>query len=155
MKTLQPKTRDALLQIAKWQVGVMESPANSNRQKYGEAYGWNGVAWCVMFVWWCFHEAGFNLRKTASCTELANAYKKAGQWVTKGFKPGDIVMYDFDGRMDGETEHCGIVIEAGPDYVVAIEGNTSPSNNANGGAVMERKRPLKQVTGACRPNFNM
>jgi len=154
MKTLVPKTRESVLQIAKWQVGVVESPANSNRQKYGEAYGLNGYAWCVMFCWWVFREAGFNLRKTASCTQLTNAYKSAGQWVTKDFKPGDIVMYDFTGKKS-KTEHCGIITEVGNGYVVAVEGNTSVSDNSNGGCVMERKRELKYVTGACRPMYNM
>lgn len=154
MNTLKPKTRETVLQIARWQEGVMETPANSNRQKYGEAYGWNGVAWCVIFVWWVFREAGFNLRKTASCTELANAYKAAGQWVTKDFKPGDIVMYDFSGKKK-ITEHCGIIVEVGKGYIIAVEGNTSPSSNANGGAVMKRERKLSVVTGACRPMYNM
>ena len=154
MKTLQPKTREAVLQIARWQAGVMETPAGSNRQKYGEAYGWNGVAWCMIFVWWVFREAGFNLRKTASCTELANAYRSVGQWVTKDFKPGDIVMFDFSGKKN-ITEHCGIVLEVLADRLITIEGNTSPTNNANGGAVMERERKLAFVTGACRPNYNM
>lgn len=152
---LKPKTKELVLQIAEWQMGVMESPSGSNRQKYGEEYGWNGVPWCVQFVWWCFKAAGFNLRKTASCTELTNAYKKAGQWVTSGYKPGDIAMFDFDGKMDGETEHCGIIVEVGKDYIVTIEGNTSVANNSNGGAVMKRKRPLRVVTGACRPMYNM
>lgn len=154
MKDLKNKTKEAVIQIAKWQVGVVESPANSNKQKYGEAYGLNGYAWCLMFVWWCFKEAGFNLKKTASCTELTNAYKKAGQWVTSDFKPGDIVMYDFSGRKK-ITEHCGIIVEVNKDYIVAVEGNTSAVNNANGGAVMERKRNLNLITGACRPIYNM
>lgn len=154
MQTLSPKTKEAVIQIAKWQVGVVESPSNSNKQKYGEYYGLNGYAWCVMFVYWCFKQAGFNLKKTASCTELTNAYKKAGQWVTSDFKPGDIVMYDFSGKKK-ITEHCGIIIEVGKDYIVSIEGNTSVSDNANGGSVMERKRSLKLVTGACRPMYNM
>ena len=155
MTELKPKTRAAILQIAEWQIGVMESPAGSNRVKYGEAYGLNGYAWCLMFVWWVFKEAGFNLKKTASCTVLANAYKAAGQWVTKDYKPGDIAMFDFDGKMDGETEHCGIVVDVGKDYIVTIEGNTSENNNSNGGAVMRRKRSLNVVTGACRPMYNM
>jgi hypothetical protein len=154
MKTLTPKTRDAVLQIAEWQVGVMETPAGSNRVKYGAAYGLNGYAWCMMFVWWVFHEAGFNLKKTASCTQLATAYKQAGQWVTANFKPGDIVMFDFSGRKK-ITEHCGIVVEVKKDSIVTVEGNTSIDNNANGGAVMRRTRSLKLVTGACRPNYNM
>lgn len=154
MQELKNKTKEAVIQIARWQVGVMESPANSNLQKYGEAYGWNGVAWCMIFVWWVFHEAGFNLRKTARCTELTKAYKSAGQWVTKDFKPGDIVMYDFSGKKK-ITEHCGIIVEVGNGYIIAVEGNTSPSSNANGGAVMERERKLNVVTGACRPMYNM
>lgn len=154
MQMLSPKTKEAVIQIAKWQVGVVESPPNSNRQKYGEKYGLNGVAWCVQFVWFIFSEAGFNLKKTASCTQLTNAYKAAGQWVTKDFKPGDIVMYDFSGKKK-ITEHCGIITEVGKDYIVAVEGNTSASDNANGGSVMERKRSLKLVTGVCRPMYNM
>ena len=154
MKTLIPKKKESVLQIAEWQVGVMETPAGSNRVKYAEAYGLNGYAWCVMFVWWVFREAGFNLRKTASCTDLSNAYKAAGQWVTKDFKPGDIVMYDFSGKKR-ITEHCGIIVEVNSDNIVAIEGNTAAGNDANGGAVMRRQRRLNLVTGACRPNYNM
>ena len=151
---LQARTREAVLQIARWQLGVQESPAGSNRVKYAEEYGLNGYAWCVMFVWWVFREAGFNLRKTASCTELTNAYKKAGQWVTEGFKPGDIVMFDFSGRKR-ITEHCGIVLEADGEKLIVIEGNTDPRNDANGGCVMQRIRKLSLVTGACRPLYNM
>lgn len=154
MKTLKPKTREAVLQIAQWQLGVMESPTGSNRVKYAAEYGLNGYAWCMMFVWWVFHEAGFNLRKTASCTELTKAYKVAGQWVTEGFKPGDIVMFDFSGKRK-VTEHCGIVLEVNSDNVVTIEGNTAVGNDCNGGAVMRRQRRLDLVTGACRPGYNM
>lgn len=154
MQDLKNKTRDAVVRIAHWQIGVMEYPPNSNRQKYGEAYGLNGYAWCVMFVWWVFREAGFNLRKTASCTDLSNAYKAAGQWVSKEFKPGDIAMFDFSGKKK-ITEHCGIIVDIGPNYIITVEGNTGSTNNANGGMVMERKRELKFVTGACRPLYNM
>ena len=150
---LKRKTREAVIQIAKWQLGVTEQPQGSNRVKYASAYGLNGYAWCVMFVWWCFREAGFNLKKTASCTQLTNAYKQSGQWVTEGFKPGDIAMFDFTGKKS-KTEHCGIIVEVQPRYIVTIEGNTGTGNDANGGAVMERKRDLKLVTGACRPLYN-
>lgn len=154
MKTLTPKTRETVLQIAEWQLGVCESPAGSNRVKYAEEYGLNGYPWCMMFVWWVFHEAGFNLKKTASCTELVNSYKKAGQWVTKGFKPGDIAMFDFYGRKS-ITQHSGIIVEVHADHIVTIEGNTGIGNDANGGAVMRRERKLNLVTGACRPGYNM
>jgi hypothetical protein len=160
MQDLKNKTREAVIQIAKWQIGIMESPAGSNNVKfntwyYGREVSGSAYPWCMVFVVWCFHQAGFNLRKTASCTNMANAYKKSGQWVTSGYKPGDIAMYDFDGNMDGETEHCGIITEVGNGYIMAVEGNTSASNNSNGGIVMERKRSLNVVTGACRPMYNM
>ena len=148
------RTRDDVLKIAAWQLGVLENPAGSNRQKYGEAYGMNGQPWCVMFVWWVFREAGFNLRKTASCTDLSNAYKAAGQWVTSGYKPGDIVMFDFTGKRS-KTEHCGIVEKVNGNTLTTIEGNTGTPSNANGGAVMRRTRDVKFVTGACRPRYNL
>jgi len=155
MKTLTPRTREAVLQIAAWQLGVLETPAGSNRVKYAQEYGLNGQPWCVMFVWWVFHEAGFNLYKTARCTTLTGRYKAAGQWVTSGFKPGDIAMFDFSGKK-GKTEHCGIVESIDRDgNLITIEGNTGVGNDANGGAVMRRVRELRFVTGACRPNYNM
>ena len=148
------RTRDDVLKIAAWQLGVLENPAGSNRQKYGEAYGMNGQPWCVMFVWWVFREAGFNLRKTASCTDLSNAYKAAGQWVASGYKPGDIVMFDFTGNRS-KTEHCGIVEKVNGKTLTTIEGNTGTASNANGGAVMRRTRDVRFVTGACRPRYNL
>ena len=159
MKTLKPKTRDAILQLARWQVGVCEMPAGSNKVKYNSWYYGREVSgaaypWCMVFVQWIFHQAGFNLTRTASCSYLAGKYKAAGQWVTEGFKPGDIVMFDFSGKKS-KTEHCGIVLEVHKDYIITSEGNTGVGNDANGGAVMERKRELRFVTGACRPNYNM
>ena len=159
MKELKPKTREALIQLARWQVGVCETPAGSNRVKYntwyyGKEVSGSAYPWCVALVVWCFHQAGFNLKRTASCTQLTNAYKQAGQWVTGGFKPGDIAMFDFTGRK-AKTEHCGIVVETGDGYIVTVEGNTGTTSNANGGAVMERRRELKYVTGACRPLYNL
>lgn len=159
MKTLTPKTKEAVLQVAQWQLGVLESPKGSNRVKYNTAYYGREVSgaeykWCMAFVWWVFREAGFNLRKTASCAHLTEAYRKAGQWVTSGFKPGDIAMFDFSGKKS-KTEHTGIIIEVHSDHIVTIEGNTSVGSNSNGGEVMRRERKLALVTGACRPRYNM
>ena len=159
MEPLTPKTREAVLQVTRWQLGVMESPKGSNKVKYNTDYYGREVSgevypWCMVFVWWCFHEAGFNLRKTASCTNLADAYKAANQWVTKEFKPGDIAMFDFSGKRK-KTEHCGIIVEVHDTYIVTIEGNTGTGNDSNGGEVMQRKRALTLVTGACRPGYNM
>ena len=154
MKTLIPKTRDAVLTIAAWQVGVMDSPAGSIRQTCGLAAGHNGVPWCMWFVLWVFKEAAFSLYKTGSCTTLTNRYKAAKQWVTSGYKPGDIVMFDFSGKKS-KTEHVGILESIDKNgNLITIEGNTGTTNDANGGAVMRRTRDPKYVTGACRPGYN-
>src|SRR5262245_39381108 len=42
----------ARLKTAQGEVGVKESPANSNNQKYGAWYGMNGVPWCAIFCTW-------------------------------------------------------------------------------------------------------
>ncbi len=145
-------TAEQILTIARTEIGVRESPAGSNRQKYGKAYGWDGVAWCAIFVWWCFHQADAeNLlpMKTASCWQMMDAAKKAGLWVTSGFKPGDVLIYKF-----GVSYHTGICESVSGNTVTAIEGNTGINNNANGGQVMRRKRNVTFVKGAVRPKYD-
>lgn len=146
-------TAKQIFDIARAEIGVRESPAGSNRQKYGEAYGWNGVAWCAIFVWWIFRQAGAdNLlpAKTASCWQLMDAAKKAGLWVTSDYKPGDVLIYQF-----GASHHTGICESVSGNTVTAIEGNTGISNDANGGMVMRRKRNVTLVKGAVRPKYDI
>lgn len=154
-RELRPRTVSTLLQIAAWQIGVLESPAGSNRVKYAEEYGLNGQPWCLMYVWWVFREAGFNLFRTASCTAFVRQYrtKAPGQIVRANYKPGDIVFFDFSGKR-AKTEHVGIVesVEANG-VLVTIEGNTGTGNDTNGGAVMRRRRTQKLVTCAVRPKY--
>ena len=62
----------------------------------GKAYGMDGVYWCMQFVWWCFQQADKALfmdsGKTASCGELMRWAQAHGQWVTKGYRPGDVLI---------------------------------------------------------------
>lgn len=146
-----------LLKIAAGEIGVKESPAGSNRVKYNTAYYGREVLgsaypWCAVFVWWCCRQAGVGLpQKTASCTALKSAAVKAGMWVSSGFLPGDIVIYDWSG--DGTMDHCGIVESVAGASVTAIEGNTAVGNDSNGGQVMRRVRSLSQISGAVRPQY--
>lgn len=145
-------TAKRILEIARAEIGNKESPAGSNRQKYGEAYGWNGVAWCAIFVWWCLHKADADAllpKKTASCWELMNEAKKAGLWVTSDYRPGDALIYKF-----GASYHTGICESVSGNVVTAIEGNTGINNNANGGMVMRRQRKVTFVKGAVRPKYD-
>jgi len=148
-------TAEKVLDIARRELGNTESPAGSNRTKYGKWFGLDGYAWCMMFVQWCFNEAGalkLLPKKTASCGDLMRAAKAAGQWVTKDFHPGDVVIYDFPGG--AATDHTGIVERVTASGVVAIEGNTSQSGSqSNGGMVCRKTRPNSQIVGAVRPKF--
>ena len=146
-----------VLAVAVSQIGVKESPANSNKQKYGEAYGWNGVPWCMQFVWWVFREAGYAIlfydgAKTAYCPDYVKWAKKNSTWITKDYKPGDIAFMSFDGTQT--AGHTGIVESVTESGLNTIEGNTSGDNQSNGGAVMRRYRPYKYILGAARPAYD-
>ena len=150
-------TAAELLAVARGELGVCESPGGSNCVKYNTWYYGHAVSggeypWCMAFIQWVFHRAGVALpRLTASCGELMRAAQAAGCWVTAGYRPGDVAIYDFPGGKD--TDHCGIVESVRGDSVTAIEGNTGAGNDANGGQVQRRVRPLCQVVGAVRPEF--
>lgn len=146
-----------IVAIAAGEIGVKESPANSNRQKYGKEYGVNGTAWCCQFVWWVFKKAGaaalfYGGKKTAYCPTLMNYYKKQGQFVTKNLKPGDVIFFDFNGN--GQPDHVGVVEKVSGRKIYTIEGNTSVGNDANGGQVMRRTRSGSVILGAARPKYD-
>ncbi len=148
-------TSKSILTIARNELGITESPAGSNRTKYGKWYGLDGQPWCMMFVMWVFHAAGLQdllPTKTASCGALMRAAQAAGCWVTSGFQPGDVVIYDFSGG--ARTDHCGIVESVTVTGVVSIEGNTSQAGSqSNGGQVCRKTRTSSQIVGAVRPAY--
>lgn len=157
----EEKTVRAVLYAAASQIGVTESPASSNRVKYNTAYYGQEVRgsaypWCVTFVWWVFRQVGFSLYKTASCTALVERYREAspGQIIQQGYRPGDLVFFDFSGHR-AKTEHVGIVESVAADgTITTIEGNTGSGSNANGGAVMRRTRKSGLVTCGIRPGYS-
>lgn len=155
-----------LIDIALAQLGTKESPAGSNNVKYNTAYYGREVydglwettfPWCVVFLWWCFREAGasalfYGGDKTASCGTLLGYYRARGQTVTDGdYQPGDLLFYNFTGGSD--PEHVGLCESFGGATVMSIEGNTGIGNDANGGAVMRRSRTLGQIVWAARPLY--
>jgi len=137
-----------VLNIACGQLGVTESPAGSNRTKYGKWMGLDGQPWCMSFVQWCFAQAGTPLpHKTGSCSALLNWYQKnRPECVVKDPQPRDIIIYNFG--------HAGIVESAATTTITAIEGNTSPGQSGsqdNGGGVYRRQRNLALVRAFIRP----
>ena len=151
-------TVSELLDIARRQIGVKESPPNSNNVRYNtwyygrEVHG-SAYPWCVVFVAWVFDQAKVKLPiRTASCGALMRAAQSAGCWVTGDYRPGDVVIYDFPGG--ARTDHCGIVESVDGSYISAIEGNTSSASDADGGAVERRARKFSQIVGAVRPSYD-
>lgn len=119
-------------------VGTKESPAGSNRQRFGVWYGWNGVAWCAMFVSYCYAAAGSKMvaqmKRWAYCPYLL-ADARAGRYglsVTRSPQRGDIVIYGKS--LAHHTELFEKWIVAGKTFAT-IGGNTSPNDMSNGGEV--------------------
>ena len=150
-------TAEQILQVARGELGYKEAPAGSNRTKYGAWFGLNGQPWCAMFVAWVFSHAGAESllpARTASCGAFMRAAQAAGRWVTGGYQPGDVVIYDFPGN-NVKTDHCGIVEQLAGGGIMAIEGNTGTGNDANGGQVQRRVRSNKVILGAFRPAYDI
>lgn len=146
-----------LIKIAEKELGYTEK--KNNDTKYGKAYGMNNVYWCMIFVWWCFNQLDKSLfydgGKCASCSQLMNWAKSIGQWVTKNYKPGDILIYKWH-KSKNVADHTGICTSANSSYVNAIEGNTSSNSTgsqSNGDGVYRRIRALSCVVGAFRPKY--
>jgi hypothetical protein len=153
--------RQAALQLAVSQLGVKESPADSNQVKYTSWYGMVGP-WCAMFVTWCFETNKKGQSPTfvkgsryayvpyivGDARNAKNGLKTVGP---EDVIPGDLVCYDW--QRDGTYDHIGIFEKwvTGASDFNAIEGNTSTSNNSNGGQVMRRQRnTTQQATVFCR-----
>lgn len=154
-----------VLRIAAAEIGTKESPAGSNNVKYNTAYYGREVhdglwdttfPWCVVFVWWCFRQAGasglfYGGGKTASCGELLSYHRGKGQAVSGDYQPGDIIFYNFKGKKT--AAHVGICESWDGTTMTSIEGNTGVGNDSNGGAVMRRTRTLGQIVGVVRPKY--
>lgn len=146
---------------ARRHLGLRESPPNSNRTPFGQWFGRDGVKWCAIFTSYSFavgadyvlcqgsRGAGVVPGRGCAYVPTLEAWlRSAGFWVGRTQpQPGDIAIYDWDGR---GAEHVGIVDSwvGGPHgQFKAVEGNTSTSNDSDGGEVMTRLRHLSQVDG--------
>lgn len=122
----------------------------------------NGVAWCDMFVDWCFIKAfGISEAKkllggwSAYTPTSAQYYKNMGCWYTSNPKIGDQIFFK---NSNGVICHTGLVYNVDTSYIYTIEGNTSGSNGvvANGGGVFKKKYLIsyERIAGYGRPNYD-
>ena len=147
---------ESVLTAALSQLGVKESPPESNRVKYNTWYYGREVSgsaypWCMAFVQWCYARAGRALPfKTASCGALLRWYREHDpDCITKTPVPGDIVIFDFPGG--AATDHTGVFERARGSMVTTIDGNTGTTSDADGGAVMRRTRSASLVAAYIHP----
>lgn len=133
-----------VVQIATKEIGQTETPKNSNNSKYNKWFGLPNLPWCGMFVSWCYAQAGMPLpsigftKGFAGC-QTAVAYFKKNKMITTEPGAGDIVFFDWN--LDGRYDHTGIFVKwIGESKFETIEGNTSLTNQSNGGQVMKRVR---------------
>lgn len=161
-------TANEILAVARKELGVKESPSNSNNVKYNTAYYGREVhdtasakyPWCMVFQWWVFQEAGvpelfYGGKKTASCGTLMDYAAAHGQLVRSKYRPGDLVFLRFSTNRT-RPDHVGMVKEIRSNGdVTTIEGNTGLGNDTNGGQVQQRVRYAWQVLGAYRPRYDV
>lgn len=135
-----------LVQVALAENGYRET--GSNRTKYGEWYGMNGVAWCAIFVSWCANHAGIStsvIPKMASVSSYMSWHKSRGKFHTKGsgYRPqaGDLMIQKSAG-----ASHIGIVVSSTASGFTTIEGNSS-----NRVAQRSYSYSDAKLTGFCSP----
>ena len=138
------------------QLGVVESPKGSNNviyntHFYGREVSGNSYPWCMAYIWDSFHQNGLSHLfcdgiKTAWCPYVAQFAKANNQWVTSGYREGDILLYDWDG--DDIADHTGYCIGSNGSTATAIEGNASDD-------VSIQTRAVRYILGAYRPNYDV
>lgn len=155
-------TLNDLLTIAGKQVGIKESPPNSNNVRYNTWYYGREVSgkeypWCMVFCQWCFSQAGVKVPvRTASCSTMLDYAKRTKTYVNRDhLQSGDLLLFNFnDPSSTVVATHCGILKDQNGTKLKVIEGNTGVGNDTNGGMVMIRDRTVSQVVGAFHPIFD-
>ena len=144
-------TAEDIIALAKTQLGVSENPPGSNNVIYNtEYYGApSDLPWCVVFIWWLFKELGASDlfcggQKTAWCDFVRDYAIQHGQWVTDNYKPGDLVLFNWDG---GSLDHIGLAISVNGNSVTTIEGNCNDK-------VSQMMRTGSTLVGAYRPKYS-
>lgn len=144
-------TAARVLELARAELGTVESPPGSNRTPYADRAGHlNGYAWCATFVVAVMRAAGITLPSESAYTPtMAAGFRKAGRWSGTP-AVGAVVFYTWPSM--GRIAHNGIVERVLADGIVAIEGNTDAAGGRTGGRVMRQLRRAN-ITGYGMPAY--
>ena len=147
---------DTLVGTAKKEIGYKEGANNDN--KFGVWYGLNHQPWCMIFVVWCFNQAGLasKIIKTAGC-EAFEVWAKDKKYTVPVDKiqAGDLLLFDWDKA--GKAEHIEIAaggIDPKTHLVPTVGGNTGPDhvgvNQSNGDGVYGKVRATSVIRTVVR-----
>lgn len=180
--------KQKVIDIALAEVGYLEKASNSqldsktanagnkNRTKYARDlaaitfYNGNkqGVAWCDVFVDWCFVQAygkadalALTCQPTnaksnagAGCKYSRNYYKSKGRLFDSPQAGDQIFFYSSDKT---KIAHTGLVYKVDKSKVYTVEGNTSGASGVidNGGGVCKKSYNLTygRIAGYGRPDY--
>jgi hypothetical protein len=159
---------DTLVQIARAEIGVRESPKNSNRGPRVDIYKaatWlpaeQAWPWCAAFICWTVREAmrscgvketaTFKLPRTAGAWDFINwslaqdETTKTARTVNRNLiSAGDIIVFNFS-HIGLATSGCG----PGGNFST-IEGNTDASGSREGGGVYAKTHHISTVKARIR-----
>lgn len=177
------KAINAVINVAKNEVGYLEKKSNSNLDSKTANAGsnnytkyWRDIAnwglgnyqaqyWCAAFVFWCYVKA-FGLETAKKlfyhapyiyCPTAGSLFKQRGRLYSEP-KVGDVVVFMSSGGVFG---HTGIVYKVDSTYFYTIEGNTSSASGvvANGGAVEYKSYSISSAKNKghkfCRPDYGI
>lgn len=131
-------TADDVLNVARSQLGVVESPPGSNQVLYASWAGIPGRAWCAAFACWVLERAGaLDVARFVNCQTGVDLYRAAGRFGPDPH-PGALVFFQWPGV--GRACHVGFIEAPRPDGGVTIEGNTDEAGGGSGGKVMRHVR---------------
>jgi hypothetical protein len=123
-----------------------------NHTPFGKEYGWDGVAWCMIFDWDMFHDVGLDaiVPKTASVAAMAAYAKQHGLWSEY---PSVGALVDFS-----NGAHTEIVVGFDETWVYTKGGNsikTGSEDNGQGNGVWSHvtARRATKVVGYFAPHF--
>jgi hypothetical protein len=113
---------EAIVRVARAQIGVAENPAGSNCTIYGPC-----EEWCALFVAWVWQHAGVEMAGGTSPYAYSGSFYgwvkgHGGRVLPPGETPkaGDAVLYGWGPRA---SEHVGIVESVFGGQITTIDGN--------------------------------
>lgn len=142
---------EAVLSIARSQLGVREHPPGSNRGPEVDGYLMSvgldptqgSYPWCSAFVSWVIHEAGEHMTtppKFKGSASVERLYLKNLEHMRlAGPEPGSVFIHFVKGTSG--PGHTGFVVSVNDDGSLAtIEGNSDGTGSRTGGQVVEHVR---------------